>query len=339
MKATIGDIAKEAGVSLATVSRVLNDKADGVGDDTRLRIKAIIARLGYEPCGVARGLATGKSRTVGLVVPDIADPFFPLLIKGAEGALRDQGYGLFLCDSDRDAAKEREQVRILMEKGVDGVILDSITSDCACHLDILEKRSVPYVLLDRMIEARAEAAGVYADDRGGAALAVEHLLGGGARRLCFINGPAGLAASRLRRAGVEDACRARGLDPSAILEVGGDYSVASGEGAIDALAGGLGGGPPFDAVFAANDRMAIGAMRSLKRRGMRIPEDVEVVGFDDIELASLVEPELTTVAQPAFEMGKRSVELLLRLIEGERPRRRTIVLEPTLVVRGSTRKR
>ncbi len=339
MRPTIADIAREAEVSLATVSRVLNDKVEGVGAGTRQRVKDIIARRGYAPCGAARGLATGKSRAVGLIVPDIADPFFPPIIKGAEEALRSLGYGVFLCDSDRDLAKEQEHVRILLEKRVDGVLLNSTASDCAAQLDVLERHGVPCVLLDRTVEGRASAPGVYADNRGGAARATGHLLDGGARRLCFITGPAELAISGLRRAGVEDAFRARRLDPATILHALGDYSVASGERAVEALLGAGRRRSPFDAVFAANDRMAIGAMRALKRRGLRVPEDVEVIGFDDIELATLVDPPLTTVAQPAFEMGRRGAELLLRLIAGERPRKRTIVLEPTFVVRGTTRKR
>jgi LacI family transcriptional regulator len=344
MRTTIADIAKEAGVSKATVSRVLNEAAEGVGSETRLRVKEVMERLDFEPCGVARGLATGRSRSVGLVVPDIADPFFPLLIRGIEDALRGEGYGLFLCDSGLDIAMEKEQLRMLLEKRVDGVILSSTMSDCDCQLDLLDRRGVPYVLLDRMIEARPRAAGVYVDNRKGARLAVELLLGGGARRLLFVNGPSGLSVSRLRKAGVEDACRERGLGPASTLYAEGDYSVESGARAVEACLGASATGegerrPPFDAVFAANDRMAIGALRSLRGRGIDVPRDMEVVGFDDIEAARLVEPPLTTVAQPAFGMGRESALLLLRLIEGKKPRRRTIVIEPELVIRGTTRPR
>jgi LacI family transcriptional regulator len=338
VRSTIADIAREARVSQATVSRVLNDKAEGVGAETRQRVKDVMARLRWQPCGMARGLATGRSRAVGLVVPDIADPFYPLIIKGAEETLRRVGYGTFLCDSDHDVAKEREHVRILVEKRVDGVILNSGASDFGPQMEMLERHGVPCVLLDRVVEGRRPPPGVFADNRGGAAMAVGYLLDGGARRLCFLNGPPELAISRLRRQGVDDAVRARRLDPAAVLHATGDYSVGSGERAVEALLGAR-RRPPFDALFAANDRMAIGALRALKRRGVRVPEDVELVGFDDIELATLVEPPLTTVAQPAFEMGQRSAELLLQLIEGVRPRRRTVVLAPSFVVRGTTRSR
>ncbi len=336
---TIADIAKEAGVSKATVSRVLNERPEGVGAETRSRVKSVIEKLDFEPCGVARGLATGKSRSIGLVIPDVADPFAPLLIRGIEDALRSRTYGLFLCDSDRDIAKEKEHVRMLLEKRVDGVILNSTISDCDCQLDLLDKRSVPYVLLDRIIEARPSGAGVFVDNRKGARMAAELLLDGGSRRLLFINGPEELSVSKLRKAGVADAYLARGIDPSSVLYGTGDYSVASGERVTGACLGSAGGKPGFDAVFAANDMMAIGAMRVLKRRGLRVPADVEVVGFDDVEPARLVEPALTTVAQPAFDMGRESALMLLRLIDGKRPRTRTMLMEPTLVIRETTRPR
>jgi LacI family transcriptional regulator len=344
MKTTIDDIAKEAGVSKATVSRVLNDRIEGVGEETRSRVKAIIESLGFEPCGVARGLATGKSRSVGLVIPDIADPFFSLLIRGIEDVLRGPSYGLFLCDSDLDISREKDHLRMLLEKRVDGVILNSTDSDCGPQLDLLERRNVPCILLDRMIEARSTAAGVYADNRKGARIAAEFLLKGGARRLLFISGPAELSVSKLRKAGFEDAYREGGDGLSPVRYAIGDHSVESGERLVDAILEEAGGRTPegmlpFDAIFAANDRMAIGAMRSLAKRGIRVPEEVEVVGFDDIEHARLVDPPLTTVAQPAFEMGRESALLLLRMIDGKKPRKRTVLMDPTLVVRGTTRPR
>ncbi len=195
------------------------------------------------------------------------------------------------------------------------------------------------MLLDRSIESRASAAGVYANNREGARRAVSYLLKGGGRRLLFIDGPAGLELSKLRRAGVEDALAALASSEAVLLEARGDYSMASGERAVDDLLGASGGTPPFDAIFASNDRMAIGALRCLKRRGIRVPEDVEIVGFDDIELASLVDPPLTTVAQPASEMGRRSAALLLLLAEGKPPTERIVTLEPKLVVRGTTKTR
>ena len=337
MKTTIADIAKLAGVSKATVSRVVNERPEGVGTETRARVKVVIEQAGFQVSGVARGLATGKSRSVGLIIPDIANPFFPMMVRGIQAALHPRGYSLFLCDSDRDIGKEKEHVRVLLEKHVDGVILSSTQSDCDCQLDLLDARSVPYVLLDRIIEARADGAGVYVDNRMGARMAADYLFAGGCRRLLFLNGPEDLSLSKLRGMGVQDACRGRGADQASIRYLYGDYSVAGGEAALDAALEAAAGIPDFDAVFAGNDMMAIGAMRSLKRHGIRIPEEVEVVGFDDVEGASLVDPPLTTVAQPAFRMGRGSAELLLSLMDGMKPPKPTIVMEPVLVVRGTTR--
>jgi len=337
MKTTIADIARQAGVSKATVSRVLNDKVEGVGAETRKKIKDLISEMEFEPSGFARSLATGKSRALGLVIPDIADPFYPLLIRGIENALAKAGYGLFLCDSNRDIAREKDHIRQLLERRVDGIILNSTLSDCDCQLDLLEKRSVPYVLLDRIIETRPAGAGVYVDNKKGAKIAVDHLLSGKTRRLLFLNGPESLYISRLRREGVEEACREHGIKAETVIQLEGDFTAESGERALDAFFASNGDKPRFDAIFSANDLMAIGAMLSLKRRGIRIPEDVEIIGFDDVAPARYMDPPLSTIAQPAFEMGKKSAELLLQLIGGKKPRKRVIVMEPALVLRGTTR--
>jgi DNA-binding LacI/PurR family transcriptional regulator len=178
-------------------------------------------------------------------------------------------------------------------------------------------------------------------------MGVEYLLSGGARRIVFLNGPEGLSVSRLREAGVEDAFRAADLDVAPIARGSGDYTVESGERFVDGLLDANGptpvlsradSSPRFDAIFAANDRMAIGAVRALSRRGIAVPGTVEVVGFDDIELASLVEPPLTTVAQPAFEMGRHVARMLLQIIAGDR-QLKSVMLDPMLVVRGTTRPR
>lgn len=339
MSVTIGDIARMAGVSLATVSRVVNHKSEGVGAETRQRIQALIAEHGYEPSAVARGLATGKSRTLGLVVPDIADPFFPLLIKGAEAALGGTGYGLLLCDSDQSFAKELDHLRLLGEKRIDGVILNTTDSTQDFQLEFLDRKGIPYVLLDRMVPSRSLSPGVYTDNRLGGALAAGFLLEGGVKNLLFLNGPRDLALSQLRLDGVTDAFEKHSRDDKKLTVAYGDYSVASGEELVHRLWLEAGRTWPFDALFAASDRMAVGAIRALKRQGIRVPQDVEVAGFDDIEMAGLVAPSLTTVAQPAREMGRLSVQLLKELAEGRNPEKKIWNLEPQLVVRESTKPR
>ena len=332
MKMTIADIAARAGVSKATVSRVLNHRPEGVGAGTRARIEEILRDTGFQPSGVARGLATGKSRSVGLIIPDLANPFYPLLVRGVEGALDESGYSLFLCDSGCSLVKEKDYVRILLEKGVDGVILDSAGSDCDCQLELLEANGVPFVLLDRLIEGHQGATGVFVDNREGARQAAAHLLARPGCALVYLNGPGHLSQSILRRAGVEDRVRALGLPARALRVLDGDDTLEGGYRLTAAL---LAQGLPCDAIFACNDLMAVGALRALRQFGVAVPEAVEVIGFDDIDLARLVEPPLSTVSQPALEMGARSAELLLRLMAGGAPE--TTVMEPRLVLRGTTR--
>ena len=338
MKITIADIAEKAGVSKATVSRVLNKRPEGVGAETRLRVEKILGETGFQPSGLARGLATGKSRTVGLIIPNITNPYFPMLVRGVEAALNQSGYSLLLCNSNGDIVKEKNYVRVLMEKGVDGVILDSSEPDCDCQVELLEHNGLPFVLLDRLIEGGVKRFGVVVDNRQGARLAVEHLASRDACSLFFLNGPAELSQSMLRRAGVEEVWREKALPAAALRILSGDYSV---EGAYqltrEILDQAEPGELPFTALFAGNDLMAVGALRALKEKGIAVPAQVEVIGFDDIELAHLVEPPLSTVSQPALEMGARSAEMLLKLIDGKTPCPKTLVMMPRLVLRGTTR--
>lgn len=339
MKTTISDIAKQAGVSKATVSRVLNNRPEGVGAETRARIQEILQETGFQPSGFARSLVSGKSSSVGLIIPDIANPFFPLLVRGVEDTLNQAGYSLLLCNSDRDILKEKNYVNILIEKGIDGVILDSTESDCSCHLELFEKKNIPCVLLDRLINGSNQRPGVFVDNRQGARLAAAHLLARPGCVLLFINGPAELSLSNLRQAGVEDVLRAQGLPPETVQILNGDYSIESGyrltmQQIKQAKAG---SSLPFTAIFAGNDLMAVGALRALKQAGIAVPDQIEVIGFDDIELSRLVEPPLSTISQPAREMGARSAELLLQLIAGKKPRPKIWTMQTSLVLRGTTR--
>lgn len=338
IKITIADIAQQAGVSKATVSRVLNKRPEGVGSQTRERIEKILCETGFLPSGVARGLATGRSRSVGLIIPGITNPFYPLLVRGVEEALSRSGYSLFLCNSAGDIVKEKDYVRVLMEKGVDGVILDSAQSDCDCQVELLEEKSVPFVLLDRIIEGRPKRVGVFVDNRQGARLAASHLFSRPGCVLFYLNGPAERSQSVLRLAGVEDVRREMGLPAAALSVMNGDDTIESGYRlTAQVLDRAPAGQPPFTALFACNDLMAVGALRALKAKGVAVPGEVEVIGFDDIELAHLVEPPLSTVSQPALEMGARAAEQLLRQIDGKAPRPKTVVLMPRLVLRGTTR--
>jgi LacI family transcriptional regulator len=341
MKITITDIAEKAGVSKATVSRVLNNRPEGVGAETRLRIQQIMHETGYQPSGLARCLVTGKSASVGVIIPDIVNPYYSMLVRGAEDTLKRAGYSLFLCNSDHDIVKEKEYVSILIEKGVDGIILDSAESDCDCQLELLDENNIPYILVDRMIEGPSNFAGVYVDNRQGGRLAASYFLSQPGCSLLFINGPIEFSQSKQRQDGVEDILREAGLPQKSLKIVYGDFSIESGfnltAGLFADVRSGEGGRLPFTSIFTANDLMAIGALRALKQAGILVPGQVEVIGFDDIELAALVDPPLSTISQPALEMGSRSAGILLQLMNGKKPRTKILTLDTRLTLRGTTR--
>lgn len=339
MKLTIADIAQQAGVSKATVSRVLNNRAEGVGAETRARILKILADTGFQPSAMARCLATGESRTVGLIIPDIANPFFAQLVRGAEAVLNQHGYNLFLCNSDRSIEKESHYIRALIDKAVDGVILNSAGSAKDSQVEALEEKGVPVVLLDRVIQQRESRFGVFVDNQGGARQAAACLYAQADCSLLFLNGPPALSQSIERLAGVWDAVRELDIPAHRLRIVNADFTLEGGYRAICDELERASGPLPFNALFAANDLMAIGAARALHQHKIRVPDDVELIGFDDIEFAAMLEPPLSTIAQPAQEMGASSAELLLRLIGGQKPRQKTLVMRPRLVLRGTTRPR
>jgi len=336
-KLTIADIAVRARVSKATVSRVLNERAEGVGAETRARVLAILADTGFQPSAMARGLKTGRSRSVGLIVPDVTNPFHPLLVSGAEQALSAAGYSLFLCNTGSDPAKQGDYIRVLIDKRVDGVILDSVGLRAEEQARWLEREGVPLVLLDCEIGERAERYGVFLDNRHGVREAMAFLFRRPDRRLVFISGPDNVSQSVERRETVEAFKRERGLDDNRLIILDGDFTLGCGYELIAGLTLQCPRQEPFfNAVFAANDMMAFGAIRALRHADVSVPSEVEVIGYDDIPFARLLDPPLSTVAQPAREMGAASAELLLRLIAGEAPRRKPVVMKPRLMLRGST---
>jgi LacI family transcriptional regulator len=335
-KLTIADIAAEAGVSKATVSRVLNDRAEGVGADTRARIRAIVAATGFQPSALARGLKTGESRSIGLIVPDVTNPFHPLLVSGAEQTLSGAGYSLFLCNTGSDPAKQGDYVRTLIDKRVDGVILDSVGLRADAQVRLLEREAIPVVLLDCVVGRRGQRYGVFLDNRHGVREAMEFLFRRPDRRLVFVSGPPDVSQSVDRREGVEASKREWELGDDRLTILDGDFTLECGCELIGGLMRKRGRPFPYNGVFAANDMMAIGALKALRQAGVSVPGEVEVMGYDDIPFARLLDPPLSTVAQPAREMGAASADLLLRLIAGEKPRRKTVVMRPQLVLRGAT---
>jgi LacI family transcriptional regulator len=326
---TIREVAGRARVSPTTVSHVLN-ATRFVSEEIRARVLSAMAELGYRPNAVARSLRRGRTHTLGLILPDSANPYFAELGREIEAAAFGRDHSVVLCNTEGDQRRERVYLDLLAKRQVDGLLYVP-AGDRADVLRGLLHRPLPVVLVDRDL-AGAPVDVVLSDKRGGARLATRHLIALGHRRIGCIGGPSSLAMSGRRLQGYRDALAEAGLPVDEGLVLRGDYRPQSGWAAARSL---LALADPPTAIFAANDLMAIGVLRAAGELGRRVPGDLAVVGFDDIELASYTTPPLTTVSQSAGEVGRAAVELLLeRLADPARPPvRRT--LETRLVVRAS----
>lgn len=325
---TIADVAREAGVSTQTVSRVLNDKAE-LNPSTRRRVVGVIERLGYSPNSVARSLVTNRTYAIGLTVPDICNPFFPDIARGAEDTAREHGYEVFLCNTIEDPDREEAVLRALENRKVDGAIVcSSRLPDAKLHPWLARQRAA--VLVNR--PAPAEVAGsVRMDDAAGTTRAVGHLLGGGRRVIGFLSGPPRSHSRAERTRGYEAAVLEAGVGPEADLVVPCDPTVEGGYAAARAL---LAARSDTDGLVCYNDLAAVGALRACAELGKSVPADVAVVGCDGIMISGLVSPALTTLRAPKYEIGAQAVGMLLKQIAGDREQPE-VVLQPELVVRDS----
>lgn len=329
---TIIDVAQEAGVSYATVSRVLNNDPH-VKPETRERVVHSITRLGYTVNQQARNLAGGRSHVVGLLVPDLGTGYIGEIMRGIDEALAVAEYDLMLYTTHRRKTKESAYVTSLTQGMTDGLLL-VLPRDPEEYLASLRQRHFPYVLIDHQGIGDVESAAGATNWQGGYD-ATKYLVDLGHRRIGFITGTMDLGCSRDRLEGYQAALRARGLliDPQLIQE--GDFLQPTGFTAAQSL---LALPERPTAIFASNDVMAFGVMEAVRDRGLRIPEDVSIVGFDNIPQAVQVSPQLTTVQQPLADMGHEATRMLLTLIQDpERPYQR-VELPTHLVVRASTRR-
>jgi LacI family transcriptional regulator len=325
---TIADVAREANVSTQTVSRAINNKGE-ISPETRQRVLEVIERLGYRPNSIARGLATNRTLTLGLVVPDIANPFFPEVARAAEDLALEHGYNMFLCNTIEDPDREAAVLGLLEDKRVDGVIL------CASRLPDerllpLLRRHKAVVLVNR--PAPTEVAGIVRlDDVEGARRVVRHLLASGRGTLGLLAGPAtaysGQARARGFNAALADAGREH--DPRRARQCP-PYLEGGYQAALDLLAA----HPEIDGLVCYNDLVAIGALQACRELGRDVPRDIAIVGCDDILLAGLVSPALTTLRVSKSMIGARAVQMLLDRIHG-REAQAEVVFTPELVVRAS----
>lgn len=330
--ASIKAVARLAGVSVATVSRVLNDSGP-VKEETRRRILEVVESLGYVPHGAARSLTTNQTDTLGVLLPDIYGEFFSELIRGIDSAARRQGYHVLVSGSHEDREEVQAVLRALRGR-VDGLILMTPTADMLEALRSVPPVSLPTVLLN-CPPGGLPFDSINVDNHGGAMAMVRHLAGLGHRRIAFIQGPPENHDARERRRGYRDAVRELGLAMSPSLELPGDFSEEAGCRAGERL---LEREPRPDAVFAANDAMAIGCLHALRQAGVRVPEEMAVAGFDDVPIARFMSPPLTSVGVPIAELGALALERLLDSVRqrgaAERSPRHE-ELPPVLVVRGS----
>jgi LacI family transcriptional regulator len=330
---TMTDVASHAGVSMKTVSNVIND-LPCVAEETRQKVLEAIAAVGYRHNHMARSLATGKTNSVGIVIPDVANPFFGAAVRACEDILYAAGYSIFLCNTNEEIERERDYLNQLLSRGVDGLILWG-TRICCSDLEMLIGPVIPLITIEldeRPSGTRHTAINV--DDAGGAEWVIGHLAGEGRRAIAHLAGPLTRITPQRRRAGYLAGLAAAGLptQPEWIIEE--EPSVAGGFRAATAVLAGESSRP--DALFCYNDLMAVGALLAARKQGARVPEDVAVAGFDDIDIASIVDPPLTTVRIAQRELGRLAGESLLARLLGKVEGPESVLFPVELVARGST---
>lgn len=330
---TIKDVAQHAQVSVTTVSHVINGTRF-VSEAARERVRQAIAALNYVPSALARSLKSSRTHTVGMMIPNNSNPYFAEIIRGIEDTCFDAGFNVILCNSDDDPLKQSQYVRVLSEKQVDGLIVVSSGGDTEL-IETLRTAGMPQVVVDREIDDLAADLVEVHHELGGY-LATKHLLEFGHRRIACIAGPQALSPARQRVQGYHRALHEAGLKTDDRLLRSADFTSAGGHEAMASLLKSARQRP--SAVFASNDLMAIGAICAAAETGLRIPEDLSVVGFDDIALAAFSNPPLTTIAQPKHQTGALAARLLLERIAHRNSPLRREILQPSLCLRRSTAK-
>jgi LacI family transcriptional regulator len=330
---TLRDVARVAGVHPATVSRALNEETRTlVNDETAKRVLKAAEELGYQPNPIARGLKTNRSYTIGVLIPDLTNPLFPPILRGIEDHLETGGYTPLTANTDNDPERELLDSQTMRARQVDGIIAATARRDHRLH-DALLEAGIELVLVNRR-QPDMPVSSATADDRLGMRLSVEHLVALGHTRIAHLAGPLDYSTGLDRHGSFHETMRAAGLEPDPELVLVSEAFTES-EGArlcaqlIDA-------GRRFTAIAAANDLLALGCYDIFAERGVRCPEDISVIGFNDMPFAARFQPPLTTIRIPHYEIGKAAAQLMLeRLQDGGSPPRE-VMLEPSLVVRGST---
>lgn len=323
---TVKEIAAAANVSVATVSRALQ-RPEIVSETTRLHIQEVVKRLGYTPNALARNLRTSRTRLIVALLPDIANPFFSEVIRGIEQVAHESGYSVLLGETQSSLVREQAYADMVAARQADGIITMSHRVPAIPMQGRLPVVNACEYVKDQQISS------VYVDNVAAAGVAVDYLVALGHRDIAFIAGPPSSPICVDREQGYRLALQRADIPLNPALVATGDFSIEAGERAIELL---LSQGQSFTAVFCSNDEMAIGAMRALGARGLRVPDDVSVVGFDDIRFARYTTPALTTVAQPKNALGREAMTMMIELLNDVDVPARKRILSADLVVRGST---
>ncbi|RHW39003.1 LacI family transcriptional regulator [Neobacillus notoginsengisoli] len=323
--ASIKDVAGRAGVSVATVSRVLNDKGY-VSEESRKKVQQAIKDLNYKPNAVARSLFNKQSKTIGLMVPDIMNPFFPELARAVEDTLAELGYTVILCNSDEDTDKEQSYLEMMMQKYVDGLIVSSNTLSA----ERVKEFKMPIVSMDREIAKGLPS--IIVENKKGAKMAVSFLKEKGRKRIAHIRGPHSVGNAIDRCEGYREVVGGEPWFKESYIAYG-NYDMKT---SINATIKLLKLHPEIDGIFAANDISAIGAIKAVHKLGKKVPEDVAIVGFDGITLSEATTPELTTIAQPIYEMGEKAAKMLVEMIKQQQVEQTIYRLDVQLIERQST---
>lgn len=327
---TLRDIAKEAGVSTTTISRALNNKPD-VSSKTKDKIIKIAKNLGYTPNLLAKSLRSKKSKTIGVVLADISNPFFSAVAKGVENAARKKSYSIILCNTDEEYEKEEEALQVLVEKRVDGLLITPVQKEYKDILRIKEQK-IPLVLVGRHFDTIGTNS-VVSDDSLGGFLATEYLIKKGHRKILYISGPLHISSASERLNGYKEALKKYKISFKKKLVRGYTAKMDEAYMLMEKL---LKEKLDFTAIFTFSDFLAFGIMKALREEKLKIPDDVAVVGYDDIEFSSILEIPLTTVHMPKYRLGMEGTNMLIDEIEGKNSGKpQKLVIKPELIVRES----
>lgn len=332
MAVSIKDVAREAGVSIATVSRVLND-IDVVNDETRKKVQDAIKKLGYRPNIVARSLKTQRTGTIGIIIPDISSQFYPEIVRGAEDVANIYAYNIMLCNTDLDPDKEIEYLRVLKEKMVDGVLYMSSSLEPNI-IKLMNEIQMPTVLIETRDKEKAFPS-VTIDNEKAAYDGVSYLIKKGNKKVAYIGSHEdAVNASALRYIGYKEALKENNIElDTNLVHFGGLKAEDGYEGIKKVLKY-----SKIDAVFCVSDEIAMGAINALREENINVPEDVDVVGFDNIYSAAIFYPKLTTIAQPTYDMGSVGMRMLIKMINKQKGEEEHYVLQHQLIERDSCKK-